>query len=133
MLIFKISFLLSNGWGWNVLFVIELKMEGSFFRRQRILLTILCSSMAVLLLTSTCIWYLDLFSASAYAATRQCPTTALLFSSKQQFNDSAPPVLDMPEVNAVYPDTTIEKEWIIIEDSSNGLTLVSYTCRSRYK
>ena len=36
------------------------------------------------------------------------------------------------EVNGVYPDTTIEKEWIIIEDSSNGLTLVSYNTNKQF-
>lgn len=29
------------------------------------------------------------------------------------------------EVNALYPDTTVEEEWVSLEDSSNGLTLVS--------
>ena len=125
-------------------------MEG-VLRKHRIasiLLFVFVAGMVIAI-----IWYPDLFRASksnprvtASSSNGVAPyVQPVLITQTEEGNtpssslhsrppptiNSQPPILNKPvsapreSVNAHYPGTTLEKEWIIIEDGPTGLTVVS--------
>ena len=124
-------------------------MEGVLRKRlASILLFVFVAGMVI-----TIIWYPDLFRASkinprvtASSSNGVAPyVQPVLITQTEEGNtpssslhsrppptiNTQPPILNKPvsapreSVNAHYPGTTLEKEWIIIEDGPTGLTVVS--------